>query len=344
MIFSKQTIYIENNKEEIPERTYKNLSIIILREDLYIKIISINKKDNLNNILKENIANTFKDYEVLVHYEFMKDLGKRYMIIYFLKYSQRLKERILAIKDLKISPYQFKCTYGKRRKGINIILIDFRDTIYLIIKLKGKILYGKNISPEEYYIESIENAIESINHTLNLKDKKRILFVSEKLYNDDFTNKFYKINIINKRWGKIYIKDYKKFLPKEYVKLKNKTIYKSILMLIFLLIAINLILFTMNLNLKNDIKSIIKRNNYNKEYDLNNNFYDVLYDIESIYSLMNDSNINYIILENRLFSLYTKEDYINNFYSHYKDNIFIDYMSIDNEETIIKGVIKWKKE
>lgn len=199
MIFNKQTIYIENNKEEIPDRTYKNLSIIILREDLYIKIIPINKKDNFNNILKENIANTFKDYEVLVHYEFMKELGVKYMIIYFLKYSQRLKERVSAIKDLNISPYQFKCTYGKRGKGINIILIDFRDTIYLIIKLKGKILYGRNISQEEDYIESIENAIKTINYTLNLNDKKRILFVSEKLYNDDFINKFYKINIINKR-------------------------------------------------------------------------------------------------------------------------------------------------
>ena len=85
-MLNRKTLYVCSDNEEdlVYQKEKRKLSIILLKEDVFIKIIQINKEDRLEKLLKENISSTFSYYDILTHYERVKYNGESYLVIYFL--------------------------------------------------------------------------------------------------------------------------------------------------------------------------------------------------------------------------------------------------------------------
>ena len=188
-MLNRKTLYVCSDNEEdlVYQKEKRKLSIILLKEDVFIKIIQINKEDRLEKLLKENISSTFSYYDILTHYERVKYNGESYLVIYFLKYYNYLKEIINKAKDVKIKPYEFTKKFKMKNKGINIIVREFKDEIYLVASVKQTIIYTKHFKKGEEVNYYVDKCLEQLKETFNIESFK--LFIQENLYN----NKLYEL-------------------------------------------------------------------------------------------------------------------------------------------------------
>ena len=168
-MLNRKTLYVCSDNEEdlVYQKEKRKLSIILLKEDVFIKIIQINKEDRLEKLLKENISSTFSYYDILTHYERVKYNGESYLVIYFLKYYNYLKDIINKAKDVKIKPYEFTKKFKMKNKRINIIVREFKDEIYLVASVKQTIIYTKHFKKGEevnYYVDKCLEQLKVLNY------------------------------------------------------------------------------------------------------------------------------------------------------------------------------------
>ena len=113
--------------------------------------------------------------------------GESYLVIYFLKYYNYLKDIINKAKDVKIKPYEFTKKFKMKNKGINIIVREFKDEIYLVASVKQTIIYTKHFKQGEEVNYYVDKCLEQLKETFNIESFK--LFIQENLYN----NKLYEL-------------------------------------------------------------------------------------------------------------------------------------------------------
>lgn len=182
-MLSRKTLYVCSDSEEnlAYEKIKGKLNIVLLKEDVFIKIIKINKGDRLERLLKENISSTFRYYDILTHYERVKLNGESYLVIYFLKYYNYLKEIINKVRDIDIKPYEFTKKFRIKSKGLSIIIREFKGEIYLVACIDKTIVYTKHFKQDEMINNYIGRCLEQLKETFNIESFK--IFIEENLYN-----------------------------------------------------------------------------------------------------------------------------------------------------------------
>lgn len=182
-MLNRKIIYMcsDNRETLVDEKIKGKLSIVLLKEDVFIKIIKINREDNLEILLKENISSTFRYYDILTHYERVKFNGENYLVIYFLKYYNYLKEIINKVKDIEIKPYGFTKEFKTKNKGLSIIIREFKDEIYLVASINKTIIYAKHFKQAEQLNYYVDMCLEQLKEIFNIEDIK--LFIEKNLHN-----------------------------------------------------------------------------------------------------------------------------------------------------------------
>lgn len=135
----------------------------------------------------------------------------------------------------------------------------------------------------------------------------------------------------------IYYKQYKNFLPEEYIKAKNKERNKSMGSLIVILFVLNLFMFIDYLNIKSELDNIKLQTKINivNEEDSILNKYDEIY---TSLTLTNEEGINGISISNGLVSVELDNDNVQE-----KIKILDDIMAIysidylDDEFRVVLG-------
>lgn len=182
IMLNRKAIYVCSEREEdlAHEKINRKLNIVLLKEEIFIKIIKIDKKDNIEKLLKENINSTFRYYDILTHHERVKFNNDTYLVIYFIKYYNYLKKIINKVRTIDIKPYEFTTGFNTKSKGLNIVIKTFRENIYLVASIRNTIVYTKNFSEDEdinYYINS---CLEQLREIFNIDSFE--LFIEGHLY------------------------------------------------------------------------------------------------------------------------------------------------------------------
>ncbi|MDO4535322.1 MAG: hypothetical protein Q4B63_05880 [Clostridium perfringens] len=182
-MLNRKTIYIcRDNDNGLMSKTKGKLKIILLKEDIFIRIIKINKKDSVRGLIKENINSTFRYYDGLTHYEKVKFKDETYLIIYFIKYYNALKEIIAKSNDIYIKPYEFTKEFKNKSKGLNINIRRFRENIYLVTSINKTVVYTKSFNIEEDINCYILECLEYLKEIFVVDDF--VLFIEGSLYNN----------------------------------------------------------------------------------------------------------------------------------------------------------------
>ncbi len=186
-MLSRKTMYIcsGDGDDLIYTKIKRRLSIILLKEDIFIKIIKVNKKNKLEKLLKENISSTFRYYDILTHYEIVRFNGENYLIIYFIKYYNYLKEIIDKGKIIDIKPYEFTKGFKRKGNGLNIVVKAFRKNIYLVASVKNTVVYTKHFNEYEDINCYVAECLEYLRGIFSVEGF--ILFVQESLYNRELS-------------------------------------------------------------------------------------------------------------------------------------------------------------
>ena len=197
MVLNKNIIYMcrDEEKDFNMLKNKKKINIVLLKEDIFIKIIKINKKENISKILNENIESTFRYYEVLIHNEVIKVNGEKYLIIYFISYYNNLKNLISKTKNIEIKPYEFTSNFKNNKKDLSIIIRSFKETIYLVGMINKKIVYTKNFNDYEDINKSIYQCLDSLKEIFCI-DKNFNISIDETIYNEKLKDITESIKII----------------------------------------------------------------------------------------------------------------------------------------------------
>lgn len=185
-MINRKNIYISRyDNEEVVLRAKTRLNIILLREEVFIKIVKINKKDNIEKLINENIDSTFRDYEVLTHYERVKFNDNNYLVIYFIKYYNALKKVISRNKNVDIKPYEFTKDLKNKSKGLNISIRTFKEYVYIVGRINKIIVYTKSFNVEENINQYILECLGYLKEIFTINDFA--LFIEKGLYNNELS-------------------------------------------------------------------------------------------------------------------------------------------------------------
>lgn len=179
MITINKPIYLSKNDEynQFNKMSRPHSKVVLLNEEIFIKIIKLKGKYKLHDILDENVQSTFSDHDMLIHYEILKTKKEKFLIIYFVNYYGALKSIVNKCKNIRITPYQLQLKRGKFFRGISVIVSKFNESIYLVIKINGVVVHTKNILAGNIE-EAIKSSLESLKNNFKTNELKY------KLYND----------------------------------------------------------------------------------------------------------------------------------------------------------------
>lgn len=183
---TSNTVYLcRDSGDSLPLNiSYKNIKVILLKEEIFIKVIDVVAKSNIDNLLKENVNKTFGGYDMLIHYEVLKINKKEFLIIYFVNYYNILKSIVSKCKNVSIIPYQLGVNKGKYFSGISVIVTNFKENLYLIIKINGVVVYIKNII-EEKVDESIKLSLEFVKNEFKFNNLKIKYYIDKNIKLDE---------------------------------------------------------------------------------------------------------------------------------------------------------------
>lgn len=194
-MLNKKNLYISrDDNEELVLKGKVSINIILLREEVFIKIIKINKKDNIEKLINENIDSTFRYYEVLTHYERVKFNDNNYLVIYFIKYYNALKKIISKNKSIDIKPYEFTKEFKNKSKGLNISIKTFKGYVYIVGKIDKVIVYTKSFNIDENINNYILECLEYLKEIFVINDF--VLFIEKNLYNSELNKLTKNIKLI----------------------------------------------------------------------------------------------------------------------------------------------------
>ncbi len=194
-MLNKRNIYISrDDNNELPLKVRDRINIVLLREEVFIKIIKINKKENIEKLIDKNIDSTFRHYEVLTHYERIKFNCNDYLVIYFIKYYNTLKKIISRNKNLDIKPYEFTKEFKNKSKGFNIVIKRFKKNIYLVGFINKSIVYTKSFSIDKSINYYVLECLEYLKEIFIIDDFS--LSIEESFYNEDLNKLTRNIKLI----------------------------------------------------------------------------------------------------------------------------------------------------
>ncbi|MGL5245669.1 MAG: hypothetical protein ACRC7R_10885, partial [Sarcina sp.] len=184
MRLGKETILF--HRDEIYENfkiKNKNIRVVLLDEEIFVKVVEIKEKSNVDKLIKNVVNNTFYNYNVLVHYELIKVNKKDFLVVYFIRYYHKLRDIIDQGRNVEVIPIQFikNINVTLKRNHVDVIIREFKNVIYLVIKINGVIFYGKNYH-EDINIIDIKEGLNIISSYIDLK--KFILrgFIDNKIF------------------------------------------------------------------------------------------------------------------------------------------------------------------
>lgn len=186
--------YEENNGEYCDlmlSKLRKKVKVVILAENIFIKVIECEKREFRNNSNKIINDNILMDENTLIDYKY--DAKSKKVFIYSLKQGYKVKKICEKVSNIKVKPLQYiiKEIVDKKVKKDKsyIILYKFYDYLYFIVVDEG---YIYNTSTLEY---STNNLNYLIKKAIEI-DSKRFIdnSISDVLVNDDIS-KFNDINI-----------------------------------------------------------------------------------------------------------------------------------------------------
>lgn len=182
MITINNTIYLcrDDDYKQNLKVGNKNTKVILLKEDIFIKTIKLTGKENIENILEENVSSTFSDYDKLIHYDLLKINKEKFIIIYFINYYNILRNIVSKCKTIEITPYQLISNKGRLFKGISVIVTSFKENLYLIIKINGVVVHTKNIIESEIE-EAIALSIEALESDFQLSGLKTKFYLDKNM-------------------------------------------------------------------------------------------------------------------------------------------------------------------
>lgn len=196
-MLNKKNLYISrDNSEEIVLKARKKINIVLLREEIFIKIIKVDKKDNIEKLITENIDSTFRYYEVLTHYQKVSFNNNNYLVIYFIKYYNALRKIISKKKVVSLRPYEFTEEFKNkdRSKGLNISIKTFKGYAYIVGKINKTIVYTKSFDIDENIKDYVLECLEYLKEIFSINDF--ILFIEENLYNNELNKLTKNIKLI----------------------------------------------------------------------------------------------------------------------------------------------------
>lgn len=195
----KRNVYISLSGDKSFDGTIikEKSKIILLEEEIFIKIIRIEKEDKLDSILENSISTTFRYHDILTHYEKVKINNNNYLILYFIKYYDVLRKIFAKKKNISVTPYEFTRDFKKFSKGLNISIKSFKGNIYLVANINKKIVYTKFFNEDINIEKYIKECIESLQKIFVIDNVN--LYIENRLYNDKFIKLVDRIKITKGR-------------------------------------------------------------------------------------------------------------------------------------------------
>lgn len=189
----KDKIYEYNEIESLINKCGKNIRVIVLAENLLIKICEKVDLNTSKDIEKNILDNLIIDEDTLIDYFFDKKFKKLY--IYSIKQGIKVSKILTRANKIKIEPIQYllksvikkKFKFKKDYKA----LIKINNYLYFISVESGKLVCSKTLEEKQDGLYNLikEDLIgEDLLVDINLKDMIKSIYNNEDLRNINFIN------------------------------------------------------------------------------------------------------------------------------------------------------------
>lgn len=197
IVFVKNNSFIYKDIEygfyELAERNmkFRNLKVVILEEELYIKSVLIKSRFfKLERCISDEIKNVLsQSREILYDYE--KNNKEKSVYIYSIRGKENVEKLCSQSNSLEVIPIQFII-----RKALKNVLKKYKFKDYMsLIKLHNKYYFIRCVSElfdDNYVSENLEN----ICNYINSKYEKEIIIIDNNCYINEYY--FEKMEIIKK--------------------------------------------------------------------------------------------------------------------------------------------------
>lgn len=189
----KDKIYEYNEIESLINKCGKNIRVIVLAENLLIKICEKVDLNTSKDIEKNILDNLIIDEDTLIDYFFDKKFKKLY--IYSIKQGIKVSKILTRANKIKIEPIQYllksvikkKFKFKKDYKA----LIKINNYLYFISVENRKLVCSKTLEEKQDGLYNLikEDLIgENLLVDINLKDMIKSIYNNEDLRNINFIN------------------------------------------------------------------------------------------------------------------------------------------------------------
>ena len=189
----KDKIYEYNEIESLINKCGKNIRVIVLAENLLIKICEKVDLNTSKDIEKNILDNLIIDEDTLIDYFFDKKFKKLY--IYSIKQGIKVSKILTRANKIKIEPIQYllksvikkKFKFKKDYKA----LIKINNYLYFISVENRKLVCSKTLEEKQDGLYNLikEDLIgENLLVDINLKDMIKSIYNNEELRSINFIN------------------------------------------------------------------------------------------------------------------------------------------------------------
>ncbi len=155
-----------NDISKLKELKDKRVKIILSNEKIFIEILRVNKKCNIEEKIEQLIRDRFFNYTPLVHYEVLKCNKELFLIVYFIGCNERFKSLLYERKDFALLFPELK---NKNISVFNKATFELKN-LKISIYIKGKLVLLKSLKGSNI-IEVIEESLKSIEKDLGVSVK-----------------------------------------------------------------------------------------------------------------------------------------------------------------------------
>ncbi|GAA0065619.1 hypothetical protein UT300002_04000 [Clostridium perfringens] len=153
-----------NDISKLKELKDKRVKIILLNEKIFIEILRVDKKCNIEEKIEQLIKDRFFNYTPLVHYEVLKYNKSLFLIVYFIGCDERFKSLLHERKDFALTFPELK-----NISVFNKVTFELKN-LKISIYIKGKLVLLKSLK-DFNIIEVIEECLKSIEKDLGVSVK-----------------------------------------------------------------------------------------------------------------------------------------------------------------------------
>ena len=156
-----------NDISKLKELKDKRVKIILLNEKIFIEILRVNKKCNIQEKIEQLIRDRFFNYTPLVHYEVLKYNKSLFLIVYFIGCDERFKSLLYERRSFSLSFPELK---NKSISFFNKATFELKN-LKISIYIKGRLVLLKGVKNSNI-IELVEESLKDLEKDfgLSLKD------------------------------------------------------------------------------------------------------------------------------------------------------------------------------